>query len=292
MSASTNLSDGSTEIPQTLESVEAIEFLGFTPEAASEIYQRFLDGKSVIPDDEIINYAKGHVRSAIDSSAESDDWDKTMIGMGIAPDLRRQILDPDFAEIRRTCNAAFWVLDTIVTLYNFFADKIHNLGTSNEPVKIDTRSQYQLSSPSKAAASSSSPSKQGRRGSKQASETPRPEIATGTADRDVKPGEVDLMKGGAFDRLEAAIKLPTDEQPVNRIGNVLSRPPSDFSGDEQMLYFSKQRQTAYRFADYARTRLRKPGDPVAVGILHVIVPRDILANSVEVHGTKWKEFVW
>lgn len=60
-----------------------------------------------------------------------------------------------------------------------------------------------------------------------------------------------------------------------------------------MLHLSKQRQVAYEYATYAQTRVREQGeDLVGVGILHVIIPRDLLANSAEVYDLAWKEFVW
>lgn len=101
------------------------------------------------------------------------------------------------------------------------------------------------------------------------------------------------MKGGDYGRLQTAIRLDTDSTDINRIGAVQTAPPGDFAGAALALYVMNQRQVACRYALYARSRLRIAGeDPIAVGILQVVIPRELTAGSVNIYGETWQEFVW
>ena len=119
--SSSSDSEASVDIPQILESTEAMEFLGFSAGAAAAILERFLDGSKNIPDEDILDYAKGHVRSAPDAGTVEDDWNSAMASMGISQALRDQILDPKFSELRLTRNAQFLVLDTIEAKFMFLS---------------------------------------------------------------------------------------------------------------------------------------------------------------------------
>ena len=114
-------SEASFNVPQFLGSAEAMEFLGFAPEAALEIFQRFLDASTFIEDDFILEYAKGHVRSVPDVGCPEDDWTSAMIAMGITQNLCQQILDPQFTDLRLTQNALFWILDAIKAKFDFLS---------------------------------------------------------------------------------------------------------------------------------------------------------------------------
>ena len=70
-------------------------------------------------------------------------------------------------------------------------------------------------------------------------------------------------------------------------------PPGDFAGSKAALYFTTQRQAAYHYAKYAKARLHTSGqDPIAIGVLHIVVPKELMAGAVDVQGDIWKEYVW
>ena len=109
----------------------------------------------------------------------------------------------------------------------------------------------------------------------------------------VAPTDLEIFKGGDTTRLQRAIQLSTDPAPINRIENILSGIPGDFSGSEQLLYFTKQYQVAYDYASYAAQCLKAKGqDIIGVRILHLNVPKELLTNSVSIDGAIWQEFVW
>ena len=79
-----------------------MEFLGFTREAARDIFKRFEDASRGIKDEYILDYAKGHVRSVLDVGCLDDNWYSVIIAMGITLTLCEQILDPEFTDLRLT----------------------------------------------------------------------------------------------------------------------------------------------------------------------------------------------
>lgn len=286
VSESSSDSDASVQIPELLESPEAMQFLGFTEKAAAEIYDRYLQGVATSTGEEIINYAKGHIRSGTDAGTESDDWNAALVSMGIKLDMRLQIMDPKYEHIRLTANAMHWALDTIKAKYHFLT-AIDSAVLGSGRVSVEARMRNPGQSSGGGGGSSSESSEKG------VANPPQPQVATATVEKTVQPNEMELLKGSNIQRLASGIKLETDEQDTNRIDNVVSMVPGDFSGRKQILYFSKQRQVAYEYAAYERRRLTEQGeDLVGVGILHVILPKELLASSVDVFGLDWKEFVW
>ena len=100
------------------------------------------------------------------------------------------------------------------------------------------------------------------------------------------------MKGGTLARLERAVFLSGHgaNQVRNRLELALSLPPGDFSGNESILYLTKQREVAWKYADY-RKRVTQPS--VEIAILHALIPQDLIAETglVEIFGDVWKEYV-
>lgn len=70
-------------------------------------------------------------------------------------------------------------------------------------------------------------------------------------------GEMELVRGSDYARIQKTIPLKTDEKPSIRIEDVLSSVPGEFSGSQPILYLRKQRHTAYKVAAYARSCVLK-----------------------------------
>ena len=252
----------SSSIPTVLESLETLEFLGFTSEAGKRILERFNNSLDLIEDPCILDYAKGQIRSFPDVGCPEDHWNSTMLVMGITQTLCDKILDPEFTNLRLTQNARYWVLDTIEAKFRFLT----SLDDANVLGQMQKKQRH-----------------------------PQPQVQPSTTpSQPISATEVVLLKGGDCARLQKAIRLSTDSTDVNRIQNVASAPPGDFAGLEMALYFTQQRQFAYQYASYARTRLRTaPGDdPIPVGILHVVIPKELMTGGVHIDGEIWREFVW
>ena len=285
--SSSSESKGSIEIPTVLESLETLEFLGFTLEAGRKILEPFENAFSVMEDLYLLAFVKAHVRSKPDVGCPEDDWQAAILTMGITQTLSNKILDPEFCNLRLTQNASYWVLDTIEAKYLFLTSLNTNVLGSKASAQGPVSLQARLEQSKKSSSASSQAQKH------KAKQEPQPQLQTSATTQAISATELVLLKGGDYARLRKAIRLEFDLTDVNRIQNVASTPPGDFAGLERGWYFTKQRQVAYKYASYARKRLETAGeDPIAVGILQVIIPRELTAGSVDIYGKIWQEFVW
>jgi hypothetical protein len=75
------------------------------------------------------------------------------------------------------------------------------------------------------------------------------------------------------------------------IERLISTPPGDFDTPGRAgLYFTKQEQLAYEYAEWAKQVV--DGNVVPVGILCVAIPNNLLHSIVEVVGDNWRRYVW
>lgn len=119
ISSSSSDEEALISIPQTLESVQGLEFLGFSSSAAEEILDAYQAASAQIPNDDILTHAKIHIRYAHDATLDTDDWDGALVDMGLKHELRQNILYPEFAALRRKESAKYWALDTLNARYAF-----------------------------------------------------------------------------------------------------------------------------------------------------------------------------
>ena len=118
-SSSPSNSEKIVKVPIVLESLETLDFLGFTPEAGKDVLERYLNALELIEDPCFLDYAKGHVRSVPDVGCPEDDWNSAILAMGITQTLCDNILDPEFTDMRPTQNAQYWVIDMIEAKFLF-----------------------------------------------------------------------------------------------------------------------------------------------------------------------------
>ena len=223
-----------------------MEFLGFTAEAALDIFQRFQDVSTFNEDDCILEYAKGHVRSVPGVGCPEDDWTSAMIVMGITQNLCQQVLDPRFTDLRLTQNARSWVLDTIKAKFDFLLalDNVILGSTPSEQGSMSLQARLERSKKSSGTESKFWEKEAGRR--------PELQVESTVTQQSILDTEFLLLKGGDCGRLNKVIRLRTDRKDVNKIENILSMPPGDSAGSEAALYFTTQRQAAYHYARYAK----------------------------------------
>ena len=285
--SSSSDSEGSIEVPIVIESLETLEFLGFTPEAGKRILARFEDASDLMEDAYLLDFAKGQIRSVPDVGCPEDDWNSAILAMGITQTLSDKIMDPEFRDLRLTQNARYWVIDIIEAKFLFLTSLDTNVLGSRASAQGPVSLQARLERSKKSSGASSQAQKH------KAEREPQPQLQTSAAPQAISATESILLKGGDCARLQKAIRLDTDLTDVNRIQNARSTPPGDFAGFAMGLYLTKQRQVAYQYASYTRKRLETAGeDPIAVGILQVVIPRELTAGSVDIYGETWQEFVW
>ena len=187
--SSSSSSEASVEIPTFLESKEAMEFLGFTTEAAQRIHERFEEASQHIEGESILDYAKGQIRSVPDVGCPEDDWNGAILAMGITQTLSDKILDPEFRDLRLTQNASYWVRDTIEAKFLFLTSLDSNIlglrASAQGPVSLQARLEQSKNLLAQAR--------------KRRSTKPKQEPQTRQAISDT---ELMLLKGGDYARLQ------------------------------------------------------------------------------------------
>ena len=280
VSSSSDDDDETTiQLPYELHSQQTLEFLGFSASTASQLFQHFLTTLESFSQTTILDIAKAQIRSSRDAALDSDDWRLALDSMGIKPSLKDAIMDPYFDAIRLTKTATFWVVDTMMAKWLYLA----NL----EPTVLKPRKGNKRYIPLQARIKESA--------SKDISATPNvsipgdtsedssnPIVATAVSEKAIGDTEIELFKGSDLLRLQSAIRIDSDTPGTNtnRLTNVLSQVPENFSGDESVLYFSKQREVAFYYADYAHCRVAEERQDV--------VDLGILTTSISVQGLLWR----
>ena len=278
-------SDVTVEVPEIIDSIETLKFVGFTDEAAEQIWRAFSALREEWPDmASMIHIAKAHVRRGSDAFEATHDWDAAMTTMGIGPNLRACILTPGYENIRLGRSAMEWVIETIEDRYGF----LRSLGTwittpqhgRQRPTTIESLDSSNLGR----SQTPVGPASRAKLPTLRTFEHPsQPHVRLLTDVLPVGEDEVLLVKGGSLTRLNQA-----QSQGTNRLASQFSAPPSDLS-QRPAYYFSKQLEVARRYAMWARVR---NNDIVPVGILYLVIPKALLSDAVEIVGSAFKEFLW
>ncbi|KAL2416664.1 hypothetical protein ABEF95_015020 [Exophiala dermatitidis] len=69
---------------------------------------------------------------------------------------------------------------------------------------------------------------------------------------------------------------------------LLSMPPGEFDDYRCLLYLTKQRQVAWRYADYAKAR----SPAVACGVLYISIPPELVENVCYMTDEDFRDLVW
>jgi hypothetical protein len=267
-----------TYLPVNLDSVEALRFVGMKKNAAHLILQRFRtrSDRPTFPDRdevfEILGFVEGHIAGRTDAFKEEDDWDSALKGMGVRRSTREGILHQDFTDLRLTQSAKEWALETIrdgwtmlVSLDKTVRRRKHELHRHAQRRHLD---HHEAATPN------------------DTEEGQIPILATTTAPPLDENEYNFFLKGGEKTRLTG---LYTEASPsALDIELLFSEPPTDFSRDRRLLYLTKQRDLALKYAAYASTRMPY----LDAGILHLAVAKTLLPAPQQVVDADWYNLVW
>jgi hypothetical protein len=109
---------GSFEMPMTVISAEALEFIGFKQATAKTVYERFMNRPDPsINIDSFLDYATSQVqRIWVLKSANYTDRE-AMARVGLTINFQDRMLDVDFTAVYETETLLFWVIDTLKVAY-------------------------------------------------------------------------------------------------------------------------------------------------------------------------------
>lgn len=126
----------SVEVPALIESQEAYEFIGFESTTAANLWRTFCAANTTDPDIgfDFIQVAFYHISdpSILDATTSTDDWTECLRHLGVKPQLRDAITNPEFADVQYTATCKEWVQLAIDDAY-FTLCNLDEIVRSNSP---------------------------------------------------------------------------------------------------------------------------------------------------------------
>ena len=306
-------------IPTVLISRETLVYIGFSAAKAAEMWSEWTNWPAFGPSREtdpedgglqvtFIDFFTGAVEYRADTAEDNDvQWRACLDMCGISIDVQDAIMDPHFKYPRLSQSCLYWAKDTIEMRYAGLED-IQRASREREMELRQAASrpgghqggngEGENQGGLNPGTSSLSLTGQGQRSVSglQQQSTPgiSPEIwgsASAIAARNA-PGYTVLFKG--LD--QARIAGLFDKRGVlNRIGTLLSNPPTDFSGTRSLFYFTPDYRVAEYYAAYAKRR----ANCESVVIVSLPIPNaaieSLSASDIQRiywPSPEWKELVW
>ena len=109
--------DSVVELPAQVESIETLEWMGFTSEKAKQLFDSWQLSQNEEAD--FWRTIEQSVVSGYDAVHVTDDWPGAIASMGLSRAFRKRIVAPEFNEIRQTQSAKYWVEETLGTMFRF-----------------------------------------------------------------------------------------------------------------------------------------------------------------------------
>ena len=290
--------DRTFDLPVYTISIAAVEFCGFTPQAAYDIYTRYVSRPD--PDnnpDSLNDYMQSRISEADNANELSPS--QAMNRMGLTQAVRDAIMDSTFAEVRKTQTITFWAHDTVEvnwkTLIRLKSDlkAAANRTRSRKRLKPHVESIFPLQS-----------------GSTQ--QTPTPQFPSHTAtvqstleglsfQRTLPMTYVSLVTGPPAElpdhyilyKAKAAVEMEDwiDEEGGVSITGLQSHAGGDFNFGHVAYYWTLERATAEQYHGYAIKRTPHS----EIWMIQVQVKKTFI-NAIRSkdlwYGRDWKEFVW
>lgn len=284
-STALNSADDIIEVPSHLWSVDSLQFLGFEPAAAASILAKWNGlSQSVRQLTSFIDTVKDVVKySGINAFTTQDNWDDCLRRLGISVQLRRAILKPGYEPVRYTRSAVDWVHEAIDIRWRHL---IHAQEASNRrayfrahgPGAGGQSSQATLGATSSIMAGGS----QSNVGGSQQRGSSHRQTSSGEFTYNSGAGVVPATKGQipsttviwySCDRLRAESIWTSSLVPGQfDLTPIIVRPPTDFSGQKAMWYFTPQVEGAQFYLRY----LDEIANHLGVCLVRIEVPNSIL----------------
>ncbi|RMZ70707.1 hypothetical protein GMOD_00000838 [Pyrenophora seminiperda CCB06] len=233
-SFSTNL-DRTFDLPTSGESVQGIEFMGFTHDAAVEIYRRWSNRDPTTPD-RITDYVLGYTYTLRRKESEDKTIEAALTMAGINSELRAVFQDTRFEQVRQTQPLNYWVEDTIRTNFSALIELYSRL-------KQSAKLGPSIKQPKRAHFTSST-------------FVPATPTVHSSVDAEAParlPDHTMLYKGTSSDTPEGPWRPWIREEEGERLC-IISAPYGDFNKDSGAYYFSPEHDTAEMYRQWAEAR--------------------------------------
>lgn len=275
------------------ESVEVLEYIGFVPDAARLIYDRYCGrpSPSENPDD-LMAYVIAHLTSLSRRQYDTMSRQEALADVGLTHQIQEAITDPSFSEIFGTQTLSYWAQDTV---------EINYAALLRQQKLLKSHANKRMAHKKKQKRHRHEPSREDQKPSEQQpvtatiNMTPQdfqfPEAYVMVQpEANILADHISLYKGKAYDELRPAGDIIESDGTVNL--RPLSTPPGgDFNFDFNAQYWTPEIETAERYRKFAERR--SPGADTC--IIHIQIPRSFI-DSLRMedlwYSNNWKEYIW
>jgi hypothetical protein len=251
-------------VPEYIESVETLEYIGWGEEKATDIWARWeiikqTESNEAAFQQHFLEYALSAIPD-LKLEDRQEDWDAEMLNWGAGAGLRAAIMDEAYTNIRLTESAQYWVKDTMEIRY-----------LSLERLQRNSQMRVQTSATSMNNATDA---------------RENPVVITQLATSSTVPGRLALYKAIANDRV--------GQDPTGKISieSLVGGPPSDFRGvGGTTLYFTPTLEVAEHYRGYIRRRYNGAA-PLMLELSVTNSFIEALPPFILRFGDLWKEIVY
>jgi hypothetical protein len=281
------------EIPAVIESIETLEFIGFTYATARILWESLVKNRSGSSQFDldflgIVTYYLDNVEGVPDCTSQDDDWHGAMTKIGINDELQRAIMHPVGTRYRFTASMKFWVRDAVesrfeslLSLDQRLRDQSYRLVVPSEAAKLRvsaipsseaTTGTREMRKSISTAPFSSSQSQKSRSNTAESSKDPDSEFALSIQNSIYLHGHTTIWKATTMEKAKALYDENTGEIKLSAGSSV----PSDFSGEIQLCYWTPDRLVADEYARWVKLKT-----PIAnIAIVRMFVPESLI-NSLQ-----------
>ncbi|KAL3422114.1 hypothetical protein PVAG01_06270 [Phlyctema vagabunda] len=288
-------------LPESAESVAALEFIGLTRRVAGDILASWVNRPN--PDQNpndlfqyVVSYlGKLHVQPLVDLPAP-----QAMMELGISSELQTILLNPRFTQMFRSETLHFWLVDTFKIRYSSLNRLLRQLKSRaiRTIAKRRDKKRPKIAGVFDSGPSSSAAPQQTAGPSSSGSDIPHtgfdednlPSVylATQTA-QPVLEGHYLLYKGKSIGDIGEGIFL-RDDGSVNMF-SIETHRGGDFNHRENAWYFTKQKDTGEQYRLWGADRCKW----AASWLITIQVPKtfmDSLPQQKLFYSPDWKEYIW
>ncbi|KAI0148472.1 hypothetical protein GGR57DRAFT_241717 [Xylariaceae sp. FL1272] len=295
-------------IPDELISKETLRYLGLSDAKATEIWsiwgswpnygpRRETDPDNDLPQVMFLDFVLAQVDKVQEAWRDDDtEWFACLENCGVHTSLQEAIMNPVYKSLRLSRGCRFWVKDTIEMRYAGLKEIQRASRERDQQIRRGAvrSSGGGNTATGNVAGSSESQSRRSISGM-QRQNTPgfssvywnSPE-----AQRDSEaPDHITLYKGIDIGRIPNLFDV---NGRLSQIQSLLSMPPTDFSGNRTMFYFTADLSVAEHYAAYAKRRANC--EAVAMVVLRIPTAAiDALSDNERLDlfwGDRWRQLVW
>ncbi|GAD92740.1 hypothetical protein NECHADRAFT_94396 [Paecilomyces variotii No. 5] len=281
------------DLPLDPDSVDALEWVGFVPSTAKEIFERY----SGRPDpeqcpDSLVDYAFTHIAVLWERQCKNMSLRQAMTYIGINQQIQDAITNPEFSDIFWTQDLHYWVKDTLEMNFAtlFSRQKLlknhagRRLNRKKKQKRASLQEAFQHDEPAQpqhvTATINMTP---------QDFRFPAAHIAIDSKST-ILADHVVLYKEKGFRDLKIPRTIIENDGSID-LWSLRTTEGGDFNSREQAHYWTPEKDTAERYRKWAA--LRSPNTETC--IIEIQISRDLLDSwkSAELwYSRDWRRYVW